>query len=163
MAEGGIHMSMVRWEPLAELDAMRRTMDRLFEQLNSPRLFGGLPALEGGLGFMPNIEVSTLKDEVVLTAELPGIEPDEVNIEITEDAVHLMGECKRAREVSEDAYWRSERRYGRFDRVVALPNPIKQEAAKAVFSHGLLTIRAPLAEPLKQPQMRRLKVEASGR
>lgn len=155
-------MSLVRWEPLAELDAMRRTMDRLFEQLNTNRLFSGMPALEASLGFMPNIEINTQKDEVVLTAELPGIEPDEVNIEITEDAVHLRGECKRSSEISEDAYWRSERRYGRFDRVVALPNPIKQESAKAVFANGLLTIRAPLAEPLKQPQMRRLKVEASG-
>lgn len=154
-------MSLTRWEPMAELDSMRRTMDRLFEQLNAGRLFSGMPTLETGLGFMPNIEINTLKDEVVLTAELPGIEPDEVNIEITEDAVHLTGECKRSAEISDDSYWRSERRYGRFDRVVALPNPIKQEAAKAVFSHGLLTIRAPLAEPLKQPQMRRLKVETS--
>ncbi|MEB3195983.1 MAG: Hsp20/alpha crystallin family protein [Candidatus Sericytochromatia bacterium] len=156
-------MSLMRWEPMLELESMRRSMDRVMDRMlehwTPGRALTGLPLLESARGFMPNVEVFTKDSELILSAELPGIAPEEVNIEITEDSVHLIGEMKRAEEVSEDTYFRSERQYGRFDRLVALPERIRQEEAKATFEHGVLTICAPLAEPIKRAQARKLKIE----
>jgi HSP20 family protein len=152
-------MAMMRWEPLGELESMRRMMDRMLENMGGSRLFGHLPSLEGGRTFMPNVEVFTGEDEVVVTAELPGIDPEDVEVEITEDSIHLCGESKREEEIREDTYFRSERQYGRFDRTIALPERIKDAEARASFKNGVLTIRAPLAEPLKKAQARKLKIE----
>jgi HSP20 family protein len=153
-------MALMRWEPLGELESMRRMMDRMWEQMSSSRLFGHLPALEGARAFMPNVEVYTGDNEVIATVELPGLDPDEVEVEITEDAIHLCGECKREEEIREDTYFRSERQYGRFDRTIALPERIKEVEATATFKNGVLTVRAPLAEPHKKAQARKLKIEA---
>ncbi|MEB3330192.1 MAG: Hsp20/alpha crystallin family protein [Candidatus Sericytochromatia bacterium] len=152
-------MALMRWEPLGELESMRRMMDRMMEHMGGSRLFGHLPALEGSRAFMPNVEVYTGDNEVVATAELPGLDPEDVEVEITEDAIHLCGECKREEEIREDSYFRSERQYGRFDRTVALPERIKEAEARATFKNGVLTIRAPLAEPQKKAQARKLKIE----
>lgn len=152
-------MTQMRWEPRSELEAMRRMMDRVMEQMGSSRLLGLLPSLEGGRAFLPNVEVYTGENEVVVTAELPGIDPKDVEVEITEDAVHLCGESRREEEIQEDTYFRSERQFGRFDRIIALPERVKEEAANATFKNGVLTIRAPLAEPVKRPQARKLSVQ----
>lgn len=153
-------MTLMRWEPLSDLESMRRVMDRMMDQMGGGRLFGHLPSLEGGRAFLPSIEVYTGDQEVVVTAELPGIDPKDVEVDITEDAVHLCGEARREEELQEDTYFRSERQYGRFDRIVALPERVKEAEAKASFKNGVLTIRAPLAEPAKRPQAHKLKIEA---
>ena len=152
-------MALMRWEPMAEMDSMRRMMDRMMEQIGGGRMFAGLPALEGSRGFAPSVEVYATDDEVVITAELPGMRPEDVDVEITEDAVHLTGELKKESEIKEDNYYRSERQYGHFERVVPLPNRIKDDQAKASFKHGVLTIRAPFAEPVKKPQTRKLAID----
>lgn len=156
-------MSIMRWSPLEEMETVRRQMDRLFDQMIGGSTFGrsfaGLPQLESARVFAPNVEVYTTDKEVVIQAELPGIDPKNVNVEITEEAVHLTGELKKEEEIKEDNYYRSERQYGHFERVVPLPNRIKDQEAKATFKNGLLTIRAPLAEEVKKPQARKLKIE----
>lgn len=154
-------MSVVRWNPLDEMETMRRQMDRMMEQvLGRGGLPGGLPSLDLSRAFAPNIEVYTTEKDVVVKAELPGIEPDRVEIDLTEDAVHLSGTLEHEEEISEDNYHRSERRYGQFERLIPLPERIKQDDAKATFKNGVLTIRAPLAEPAKKPQARKLKIES---
>lgn len=155
-------MALQRWEPLAEMESMRRAMDRMFEQIGGGRMFGGLPALEGLRGFAPSVEVYATDNEVVISAELPGLRPEDVSVEITEEAVHLSGEMKQESEIKEDNYYRTERQYGHFDRVIPLPNRIKEDAAKASFKHGVLTIRAPFAEPVKKPQSRKLQIDQEG-
>lgn len=155
-------MALTRWEPMAEMDSMRRLMDRMLEQLGGGRMFGGLPSLEGARGFAPSIEVYATDEEVVVSAELPGMRPEDVNVEITEDAVHLTGEMKKEAEIKEDNYYRTERQYGHFERIVPLPNRIKDDQAKASFKNGVLTIRAPFAEPVKKPQARKLSIEQQG-
>lgn len=155
-------MSMVRWSPLEEMDVMRRQMDRLFDTVIGPGLGRGFTGLEAARAFAPNLEVYTTDSEVVLKAELPGIGPEDVSIEVTEEAVHLSGELKKESEIKEDNYYRSERQYGHFERIIPLPNRIKDDQAKATFKDGVLTIRAPLAEAVKKPQARKLQIESSG-
>lgn len=155
-------MALMRWEPMAEMDSMRRLMDRMMGELGGGRLFAGMPTLEGGRGFAPSVEVYTTEDEVVVSAELPGIRPEDVAVELTEQAVHLSGELKKETEIKEDNYYRTERQYGHFERIVPLPERIKDDQAKATFKHGVLTIRAPFAEPVKKPQARKLQIEQEG-
>jgi HSP20 family protein len=154
-------MSLMRWEPMGELESMRRAMDRMFEQVLGGGSLGrmGLPSLDLGRALMPNVEVYNTDKEVVVKAELPGIDPKDVMVEILEDQIALSGEMKKEEEIKEDNYYRSERQYGHFERTIPLPNRVKDAEAKATFKNGVLTIRAPLAEEVKKPQGRKLQIE----
>jgi HSP20 family protein len=156
-------MNVTRWSPMDEMETMRRQMDRLLEQMigsSSGRGFAGLPQLEAVRAFSPSIEIYSTDNEVVIKAELPGIDPTHVSVEVTAEAVHLTGELTKEEEIKEDNYYRSERQYGQFERLIPLPNRIKDAEAKATFEHGVLTIRAPLAEEVKKPQVRKLQIES---
>lgn len=144
-------MAIKRWEPGTDIEAMRRQMESLMG-----RFFG---RIEGGQGFLPNVEVFTTDNEVVVNAELPGMRPEDVTVEVNEDAIHLYGENKTEQEVKEDNYYRSERSFGRFDRVIALPEPIKDDQARATFKNGLLSIRAPLAHHRQPENARKVQIQ----
>jgi HSP20 family protein len=148
-------MSLIRWSPFEEVEAMRRQMDRMLEQF-----VGGQGGQSPLLVTMPRLEVYTTDDDVVIKAELPGMEPADVQVEVSEESVHITGELKREEEVNEDNYHRTERQFGSFERVIPLPNRIKEGEAKATFKNGVLTIRAPLAEVVKKPQARKLAIES---
>jgi len=150
-------MSLIRWNPMDEMERMQHEVDRLFGRLG----LRGMPQLEGGRGgiVMPHVEVYTAENDVVVRANLPGLEPDDVQIEITEDAVRLTGEMKHNEEIKEDNYCRTEMQYGHFERLIPLPNRIKEDAAKATFKNGVLTVRAPLAEPVQKAKARKLSIE----
>lgn len=150
-------MAMMRWEPMNELESMRRMVEQMLGGSLAGRM--NLPTLDVGRAFLPNVEVYTTGDEVVVKAELPGIDPKDVNVEIMEDQVLLSGEMKKEEEIKEDNYYRTERQYGHFERDVPLPNRVKDDQAKAAFKNGVLTIRAPLAEAVKKPQGRKLEIE----
>lgn len=152
-------MSLMRWKPQSEIESLRSQMDRLFDQMMGG-FFQGLPALEPTRSFVPNFEVYTTDDELVVSAELPGIEPHDVEVEVTPEAVHVAGELKKETEIKEDNYYRTERHYGRFERVVPLPYRVKDTEAKASYKHGVLSIRLPLAEDVKLPKTRKLLIEA---
>lgn len=144
-------MSLVRWNPFDEMERMQQDMGRIF---------GRLGMRGRGEAVMPTVEVYQTDQEVVVKAELPGMQPDGVQVEITEDSVHLSGEFKQEDEIKEDNYFRSERQYGSFERMIPLPNRIKDGEAKASFKHGVLEIRAPLAEEVKRMQPRKLQIES---
>jgi HSP20 family protein len=140
------------WNPITEIESMRDQLDRLFNQVWRP----SQPTI-----VLPPVEVYTARDrqQVVVHAELPGIDVERVSVEIAEDTVYLTGELKRAEEVRDEEYFRAERQYGRFGRAIGLPHRIKPDEARASFRNGVLTIKAPLAEELKRPPARRLTVE----
>lgn len=150
--------NLVRWEPIGELDAMRRVVDRVFNQMFTSPLLGPSRAAEGA-GRLPTVEVYTTDTHVMVKAELPGIDPSQVHVDVMEDAVFLSGELNREDEIQEDNYYRSERQYGHFERQIPLPNRVKEGEAKATFKHGLLTIALPLAEAIKKPAARRLDIQ----
>jgi len=154
-------MALMRWEPMGELESMRRAMDRMFDQMLGGGSLSrmGLPSLDVGKGFLPSVEVYATDDEVVVKAELPGLDAKDVNVEILEDQIVLTGELKKEEEIKEDNYYRTERQYGHFERAIPLPNRVRDADAKATFKNGVLTIRAPLAEAVKKPQGRKLQIE----
>jgi HSP20 family protein len=126
-------------------------MRRMFEDLEQLFGIGGLePRAELAEGaraswFVPRVDVRNLGDQVVIHADLPGMSADDIALRITDDCLVLEGERKQEREHDEGGVWRMERSYGRFQRVIPLPEGADPESAEARFEDGVLevTLRAP--------------------
>lgn len=144
-------MRVMRWEPLTEHDRMRRQMERM---LGNER--GRGVATET---FLPNVEVYETDREAVVNVELPGLDPKDVSVEISEDAITVSGKVNCSSEIPEGACFVTERQYGTFGRTVPLPDRIKDQEAKATFKNGLLTVRAPLMLESKRSQPRKVPIE----
>jgi len=133
--------SLTRWDPMTEMQNMRSLMDRLFEQS-----FGRIPMFresgeEIALGL--SLDVYETGNEYVVKAELPGVDPKDVDISIEDDVLTIKGEFQKKEEVSEDQYLRRELRYGRFQRSLRLPPTVEPEKAQAQFENGMLKLTIP--------------------
>lgn len=142
-------MSLIRWEPFGELMTLRRAMDRLFEEsfVRPSKLF----AWEDGL--LP-LDVYQTKDSVVVKASLPGVKPEEVEINLTDDVLTIKGETKEEQEIKDEEYLLQERRYGSFCRTVTLSGSLKTDKAEATFGHGVLTLTIPKKEEAKPREIK---------
>lgn len=141
-------MSLMRWSPMGEIESMRRRMSRLVEEMIGRHPFEEEMAIE--TAFIPAVDVYLTDTDAVVTAELPGLDIKDVSVEVSDDRVILGGEMRRSTEVKEENFFRSERSYGSFRRIVTLPERVKEDQARATFDSGVLTIRAPLAEPAER-------------
>jgi HSP20 family protein len=120
------------WDPFREI---RREVGRI---LGSIETFGVRVARP-----FPAINLYDAGDRYVLTAELPGVEPSEIDLTIAGETVALRGERRRPEGASDEQYRRQERPFGRWARSVTLPERVDQAAASARFSHGVLTVALP--------------------
>ena len=145
--------NITRYDPLGERVSLRSAMDRLFEDsFVSPmtwRTVGG-----NGESIAPPLDVHETPDELVVTAALPGIKADDVEITMTGQTLTLRGEFKADDNVTKDQYLYRERRYGSFNRTLQLPVRVQGERADATFTDGVLTLRIPKAEEVKPRQIR---------
>ncbi|NIM04902.1 MAG: Hsp20 family protein [Armatimonadetes bacterium] len=141
-------MAMRRWEPLSGLSRLHEEMDRLFEGTMRPFWPGrGEVELEGYR--LPTIDLEETDEEIVLKAELPGVDKKDLNVEVLPESVSLKAETSEEKEVKEKAYHRRERSYRSFQRVIPLPQEVKSAKAKASFKDGLLEVHLPKAEAAK--------------
>ena len=125
------------WDPFSELRSLQREMNRLFEGTG-----------RAGSEY-PLLNVWSNSDDVVVTAELPGVAPADLDIQVVRDQLTLTGE-RKADAPSEDVVChRSERGSGRFARTVRLPFAVEQEKVSAKCEKGVLTIRLPRSEATK--------------
>jgi len=140
---------------MGALDQLRREMDVLFQRLGSE-----LPSAPGWQGVFPLVNLYQTADAYVLTAELPGVEPDAIHVSLEESTVILEGERKidYANEENGASPHRRERQAGRFRRAFALPAAIDADKVEAVHRNGVLMLRLPKT-PEHQP--RRIAVQAS--
>jgi HSP20 family protein len=148
-------MSIVRWEPFSDLMSLREAMDRLFEESvvrPSSRFLAPYGAGEIAVDMYESDEA------LVVTAALPGVKPEEVDITITGDSLCIKGETKSETKVEKGNYLRQERRYGAFARTIVLPVPVQTDKAEAKFKDGVLTLSIPKAEEAK-PKVVRVKTE----
>jgi HSP20 family protein len=132
--------------PFALMRRMEEDMARLWGDFFGGR---GIPTLWGARAFGPKVDVYETDDAVGVKAELPGVDPKDVEINATEDAITLTGETRREEEIEEEGYHRSERSFGRFHRQIDLPAAVKADQAKATFKNGVLEITLPKAEAAK--------------
>ena len=148
-------MSIVRWEPFSDLMSLREAMDRLFEESvlrPGSRILAPYGASELAL------DMYETDDELVVTAALSGVKPEDVDITITGDTLQIKGETKSETKVEKANYLRQERRYGAFSRTIALPAPIQADKAEAKFKDGVLTLSIPKAAEAK-PKSIKVKTE----
>ena len=132
-------MALTRWEPTVGMRSLRDQINRMFEDVMGTSLNLGMPA----------VDVYQRDHEMVVEAELPGLDLKDVEVNATEDSITIRGQSRFEREVKEENPFRSERRLGMINRTIDLPTPIKPEETRASFKNGVLTILAPLAEGVK--------------
>lgn len=149
--------NMTRFDPFGEMVTLRQAMDRLFEDsFVSPLSLRGV----NGDTATPALDVHQTPDAIVVTAALPGIKADDVDITITGQTLSIRGEFKADEEVSRDQYLYRERRFGTFHRQLQLPVRVQGDAASASFEDGVLTLTIPKAEEVKP---RQIQVKAAPR
>jgi HSP20 family protein len=146
-------MSILRWDPFEELNAMQQAMDKLMQEFGRPA-----PRRATGMAqpvvWQPAVEMYETDSEVVARAELPGIDPKEVDVTVTEGALVIKAEAKAEQEERGRNYLRRELRYGAFLRSVPLPAEVKGDEAKATYKNGVLEIRVPKSERVKPRQVK---------
>ena len=143
--------NLTRWEPFRELSDMRRNMDRMMERFFEEPLFTGGPTWtqrNGGAWSLP-LDVSEDTDNYVVKASVPGINPDAIEITLTDNVLTIKGESKEENESKESNWHLRERRYGSFVRSIALPASVDADKVEATNEHGVLTLRLPKAEAVK--------------
>lgn len=123
----------------------------------SPKQAGASGSASAPPTWAPPLEVLTRDGEFVVRAEIPGIDKEHVNVEIDEGRAVISGEREEEHEDKGEGFFRSERSYGRFSRVVALPEGANAEQAKAMTADGVLEIVFPMASP--EPQAHRLEIQ----
>lgn len=119
-------------------------------------------AAEGGAitsAWVPAVDVTEDKEGVRITAELPGVRPDDVKISLENSLLTIRGEKKQVSEEKTDRTHRYERQYGAFERSFSLPSTVDVEKIEARFEHGVLTVTLPKAEKAK-PRQIEIKAQA---
>jgi HSP20 family protein len=134
----------VRREEENPLWAFRREMDRLFDDFFGA--WGGralAPFGEGWGAFSPQVDVAEMEDEIKVSAELPGLDNEDIDVSLSDDVLTISGEKKEEKEEKGKNYYRSERSYGAFRRDIPLPSQVDADKVDAVFQKGVLTITLP--------------------
>lgn len=146
-------------DPFSSMRRLSDQMDRwFFGDLFGRSLWPSRTGRESGPGvWAPQIESFQRGDQFVVRADLPGLRKEDVNVEVTDDALVLQGERREEHEENREGYYRSERSYGSFHRVVPLPEGTIAESAKASFKDGVLEVSLQ-APPKEVSRGRRLEI-----
>ncbi len=144
-------MPIVRWEPFRDLVTTQERLNRLLNETLGR--FGGDEGTRTG-SWIPAVDIYETEQNVVLKAELPGLDPKDVEVTVHEGTLFLKGERKYESEVKEENYHHVERAYGAFSRSLALPASIDQEKVQAEFKDGVLTLTMPKREEAKAKKIK---------
>ncbi len=118
--------------------------------------FGGF----GETAWAPAVEVREHNGNLEISAELPGLDKNDVKVECTEDGIVIEGEKRREQESNEGGYHRSERTYGRFYRQIPLPEGAQSDKAKAEFKNGVLHVTVPVPQTQQQQKSRQIPISS---
>jgi HSP20 family protein len=142
------------WRPF-EFDRIRREMDRIWDSFLEGR---PIRRAEEGAEWLPSIDVSETKNELVVKAELPGMDPKDIDISMSNGFLTIKGEKKHEKEEKDENYHLIERSYGSFTRSVRLPKEVQSEKIMASFKNGVLRVTLPKSEEAKKKEIK-IKVE----
>lgn len=135
------------WDPLSWATGFRDEMDRLFERSLSPWGPRRSNLEEGSWG--PAVDIVEDNDHIVVRANLPGMNQDDINLSILDDKLDISGEKKQESEVKEENCHRVERYYGAFHREIQLPVPVAADKVEASYKDGVLEVTLPKKEGTK--------------
>jgi len=152
-------MALERWRPRWGLargtfQELERDMEDVFS-----RFFRPWPRLAGEMrGWAPAVDMVDRKDEIVLRADLPGLDQKDVEMTVEDGTMTIRGERKEDKEAKDDDYYACERWTGAFSRSVALPPGIDAERVRATFRNGVLEVHFPKTKEAKAKKIE-IKVE----
>ena len=132
--------ALARWDPFTELAELRTRFDRMFDELTNGRERAWTPA----------IDVERDNGNIIVRADVPGIKPEEVKIEVEDDILTVSGAHEERREEKNKRFLRRERRYGSFTRSMALPAGVDPKKIKAKTHDGVVEVTIPLPKPAKK-------------
>jgi len=146
-------MAIVRWEPFAGVGSLKREMDRLFDDFLGLRRGS---AEDSGLAwaFAPAVDIYEKGDEIVVKANIPGVNKDDIKVSVVGNTLTIRGEKKQEEEVKEENYYCLERASGAFSRTITLPNDVEGEKTKANYKDGVLELRIPKHERAKAKEIK---------
>ncbi|MCL6638169.1 MAG: Hsp20/alpha crystallin family protein [Firmicutes bacterium] len=134
-------MSIMRWDPFGEISNLRNQMNRFFDQAFRKNFLAGPEA------FGPRIDLYQTENEVIASAELPGVQSkDDIEVTVAPESLTIKGELKRNQNVKDEHFFHTERYYGTFQRTLPLPAEVKPEETRAEYQNGLLEIHMPKSE-----------------
>jgi HSP20 family protein len=124
------------WQPFTEIETIRQQLDKAFDQRAAARD-------NSEAAWMPALELVDGGDNFVLKAQLPGIDPKDVDVQVTPEAISISGERHYENTEEKPRYVRSEFRYGKFHRVLTLPAHIQNDSVQAEYKDGILMLTLP--------------------
>lgn len=146
-------MALKRWTP----KSMEKFFGDLWEEPVPERFLRRFPSLRWMREFeevSPAVDMYDKKDEIVVKAEVPGVEKENIKISISDNMLTIKGEMKKEEEIKEEDYYYSERSYGSFSRSLTLPAKVVENKVKAEFKDGILEIHLPKAAESKAKEIK---------
>jgi len=147
------------WRPFLDLARWERDLERTMEDFFGrrprwpERWFGNEMEITA-----PIVDLFEEKDDIVVKAELPGMDKENIEVNLTDHHLTIKGEKKKEEEIKEENYYRAERSYGAFLRTLELPKDVHADKVKANFKNGILEVRLPKTEEAKAKEIK-VKVE----
>lgn len=134
-------MAIIQWKPLwdTRFPSLRDEMDKMFEDFFEKVSF---PSTHSD-SWAPPLDVSETAKDVIVAVDIPGVDPKEIDISIMEDILSIKGQRKKGEDMTDEECFRSERRFGLFQRTVQLPSDVTADNAKATYVDGVLRIVVP--------------------
>lgn len=139
-------MSTLRWDPFQDMLSLQDELNRMFD-----RVAGRTGPTTGQVArtWAPPLDIAERTDAYVVTVEVPGVDPEEIDVTLENALLTIQGERRPAQDASEQRLHRVERAYGSFRRSVSLPSTVQADTIQASYDHGLLRLVIPKAEQAK--------------
>jgi len=162
--EAGKPMPFAREEKqiLSPLQQLHSEMDRIFDQT-----FKGFGLAQFGFGkasaaelFKPTLDLSASEKQYTVSVEVPGVDEKDIQLEIVDDTLVIKGEKKQETESKDNSFYRIERSYGSFRRVLSLPEDADRENVSAAFKKGVLTVTIP-RKPSQKAEVKRVEIKSA--
>lgn len=152
-------MSLVRWEPFSELGTLHRQMNRLFDDFARGESLSPFRGEGEGL-WQPAIEIQETDTDLIVKAQIPGVSAEDLDIEVSENALTISGEHREEARSEDEGIVRSEFRYGHFRRSIPFTSRVRHEEVTSDYTDGVLTLTLPKAESARRTV--KVKVVSSG-
>jgi HSP20 family protein len=140
-------MTLVRWDPFRELMSLQRRLSRATAEDD-----------ESSGAWVPPVDVFESGDDLLIRAEIPGVEKDDIEINVENNSLTIRGERKHEKETAEERAYRRERTYGTFLRSFRLPRTVDSARISASYRNGVLELRLPRAE---EARAKKIRIEAA--
>ncbi len=146
---------LTTWRPFRDLDRMRSEMDRLWDSFFEER---STRKTGDGEEWLPMVDVSETKNDIIVKAEIPGMDAKDLDLSLTDGSLVIRGEKKKEKEEKEENYHFVERSYGSFVRTIPLPKEVRHDKINASYKDGVLKVVLPKSEEAKTKEIR-IKVQ----